>query len=202
MEANPDVDLVWTRAKCYSQSKKTFLYELGEKALDFEDLLQKNRIPTLTVVFRRSAIEGIQDALGGRNWQMADYPLWLYISLGGRIHFLDEVTSVYRYLDESASHSKSYETAKKFQESAYEIRLYFSKYSKKENICQIFCRDPDLGVADVRLWCFGGQFEYDVRCQRATQGRNRACCRAVKRAGGFCIVSKICRQPRAAYYGV
>lgn len=141
MEANPEVDLVWTRAKCYGQSKNAYLYELGEKALSFDDLLQKNTIPTLTVAFRKSAIDGFQAVLEGKTWRMGDYPLWLYISLSGRIHFFDEVTSVYRYLDESASHSKSYESAKKFRESAYEIRKYFSKYSKKENISQILLNE-------------------------------------------------------------
>lgn len=153
MEANPEVDLVWTRAKCYGQSKNAYLYELGEKALSFDDLLQKNTIPTLTVAFRKSAIDGFQAVLEGKTWRMGDYPLWLYISLGGRIHFLDEVTSVYRYLDESASHSKSYESAKKFRESAYEIRKYFSKYSKKANISQIL-------LSEYNHICFCLAFQY------------------------------------------
>lgn len=135
MESNPDVDLVWTRAKCFSQNKHTFLYDIGKKVEDFDGLLLENVIPTLTVLYRRGVLEPYHDFIGDRvrSWKMGDYPLWLYIALHGRIHFLDEVTAVYRYLEESASHSKSYDTAKCFQKSAHSIRSFYLAYSKKIN---------------------------------------------------------------------
>lgn len=132
MEANPDCNLVCTRAKVYSQRKKAFLYELGENTTDFAELLTKNTIATLTVVYRKSSTQGFEDFVKGNTWRMGDYPLWLYISMQGRIHFINEVTSVYRLLAESASHSKSYLTAKNFQDSTYDIQQFFSKYCKKE----------------------------------------------------------------------
>ena len=41
-----------------------------------------------------------------KNWLMGDYPMWLWINYHYKIKFIPEVTSVYRILEESASHSK------------------------------------------------------------------------------------------------
>ena len=61
---------------------------------------------------------------------MGDYPLWLYISHLSDIKFLEDVTGVYRVLENSVSHSKDISRQFLFLKSFLEIRLFFcEKYS-------------------------------------------------------------------------
>ena len=57
---------------------------------------------------------------------MGDYPLWLYLLRNSKIKKIDEPMVVYRVLQESASHFKSYEKAKAFQDSVRSVQLYFA----------------------------------------------------------------------------
>ena len=44
-------------------------------------------------------------APGTKNWLMGDYPMWLYFIHVSKVKFFDEITGVYRVLENSASHS-------------------------------------------------------------------------------------------------
>jgi hypothetical protein len=72
-----------------------------------------------------------------KSWLMGDYPLWLYIVSKYKIHFIDDVFSVYRILDNSASHSKDYEYNKKFIISTYDIRSFFCEKLNERKILPI-----------------------------------------------------------------
>ena len=98
-------------------------------------LFNGNRVPTLTTVFRKdllnSYLKGIypQD----KGWLMGDYPMWLYFAHESKVKFFDKVTSVYRVLENSASHSDNVEKSVAFGKSYWDIRNFFSKkYLKKE----------------------------------------------------------------------
>ena len=137
LEKNPEYGMCYTKAKQFIQKKRKFSRRrFGTDVRDFEDLLfNGNRVPTLTTVFRKdllnSYLKGIypQD----KGWLMGDYPMWLYFAHESKVKFFDKVTSVYRVLENSASHSDNVEKSVAFGKSYWDIRNFFSKkYLKKE----------------------------------------------------------------------
>ena len=58
---------------------------------------------------------------------MGDCPLWIYASHESKIHFEDMVSSVYRYLLNSATCRGNYEGFCAFIKSGLEMYLYFNK---------------------------------------------------------------------------
>ena len=131
LEGNPEYGMCYTRARQFIQKKRTFSKTLfGKPVADFNDLLQNgNRIPTLTVMLRKSLHERYREEIHPENkgWLMGDYPTWLYVAHESKVKFLDSVTSVYRVLEESASHSNDFAKMLMFQKSYYEIRDFFAE---------------------------------------------------------------------------
>lgn len=121
LEKNPEYGLCYTKCRQFIQknqkfSKKTF----GSYVKDFDDLLKNgNRIPTLTAVCRKSLEDKYLEEIKpySRGWLMGDYPRWLYMAQVSTIKFIDKVTSVYRVLENSASHSGDVEKNISFSKS-------------------------------------------------------------------------------------
>lgn len=130
LESHPDYGLIYTQAKVL-QGKK-YVQIVGSEVKDFRDLLLGgNRIPTLTTCFvRELQKEYIYQVVEKwhKAWKMGDYPLWLFLSHRTKIKYLEDVTSVYRMLPESASHSKNITKMVQFSESIYDIRLFFLEH--------------------------------------------------------------------------
>ena len=55
---------------------------------------------------------------------MGDYPMWLWISYYHKIKFLPESTTVYRVLEESASHSNDIQKYERFILSTIDITAF------------------------------------------------------------------------------
>lgn len=129
LENNPEYGMCYTKAKSFFQDKSTFSKNTtGQYVKDFEDLLiNGNRIPTLTTVYRKDILFNYQNEINplGKGWLMGDLPKWLYIFYNSKIKFIDEVTAVYRVLEESASHSSDINKQLKFVNSAYDIRYFY-----------------------------------------------------------------------------
>lgn len=136
LERNPEYGLCYTQARQLIQKKGAFSKTtLGKPVADFDDLLQNgNRIPTLTVMLRKSLHERYREEIHPENkdWLMGDYPMWLYVAHESKVKFLDSVTSVYRVLEESASHSEDFAKKEKFINSTFDIIKYFSDYAGLE----------------------------------------------------------------------
>ena len=133
LEKNPDYGMVYTLSQVYNQSKmKIEEYLFGEEYNEYYDLLTYNRIPALTTCIRTQAmIEYIDDIEPQKkNWLMGDYPMWLWINYHYKIKFIPEVTSVYRILEESASHSKDIIKNEKFILSTIDITSFYIKKFK------------------------------------------------------------------------
>jgi glycosyltransferase involved in cell wall biosynthesis len=133
LEANPDHGLVYTKVKqLYHLNNRFSMKSWGGDATTFEQLMLRNQISTLTVVFRndlfKQYLKDIQPNL--KDWQMGDYPIWLYFALKSRIHFINEVTGVYRIIQESASHSANFSKREAFVKSHYDIKKFFLAYAK------------------------------------------------------------------------
>lgn len=129
LETNPEYGICYTKAKQYIQSKQKFNKKSVGDAFDgFEDLLKNgNPIPTLTAVYRKDLLDKYQKEIqpGNKGWLMGDYPMWLYFSHETKVKFFDEVTAVYRVLENSASHFIEVDKAMKFRESVYEVKYFF-----------------------------------------------------------------------------
>ena len=97
-----------------------------------ESLLKHNRIRTLTTMFSKSLFEDYFHENGNEanKWLLGDWPLWIYLSTKGDIYYINNITSVYRILDESASHSKDGIKNINFYFSIYEMIIHMgNKYS-------------------------------------------------------------------------
>lgn len=129
LETNPEYGICYTKAKQYIQSKQKFNKKSVGGAFDgFEDLLKNgNPIPTLTAVYRKDLLDKYQKEIqpSNKGWLMGDYPMWLYFSHETKVKFFDEVTAVYRVLENSASHFIEVDKAMKFRESVYEVKYFF-----------------------------------------------------------------------------
>ena len=131
LENNPEYGMCYTKAKQFIQKKMKFSRtKFGFYVKDFEDLLfNGNRVPTLTTVFRKDLLNSYLKEIypQDKGWLMGDYPMWLYFAHESRIKFIDKVTSVYRVLENSASHSKDIKKQLAFEKSYWEIKNFFSE---------------------------------------------------------------------------
>lgn len=127
LESHPECGMVYTQAQQYFQ--ETGLYKNGwAEQTDFQDLLvNSNKVITLTTCFRKDLYLNYQkENIGNPNWLMGDLPLWLYMSSCSKVHFLNEITGVYRVLASSASHSMDLRKMIAFMFSVYDIRCFFA----------------------------------------------------------------------------
>ena len=139
MEAHPEYGLVYTKAIVYNQASNKYTSTIGKPYNnDIADIILKNPIPTLTVMFRKDIFFKYSEEVKPqtKNWKMGDYPMWIYCSIKSKIKFIDLTTAVYRELSESASHSKNYKMMFDFKLSVLDIQLfYINKYKETFNKC-------------------------------------------------------------------
>ena len=128
MEQCDDMALCYTRTRYWYEDNKAFLYDWGGSNTSFKDLLILNTIPTLTVLYRVDYMFKYYDEIApqSRTWLMGDYPMWLWFAYNYKVGFIDKVTSVYRVLNESASHSKDVEKKLGFILSSIDIQEFFA----------------------------------------------------------------------------
>lgn len=129
MEANPDIGMCYTKAKYWNDKLSKYEKRIfGQDVSCFETiLLDGNKVPALSVCFRNELVFNyIKDVEPQKKeWLMEDVPMWLYFTYFSKIKFIDEVTAVYRVLEESASHSSDINKQLKFVNSAYDIRCFY-----------------------------------------------------------------------------
>ena len=126
MEEYQECGLCYGKARTYIEDKHKFGMIIGSHTQGFDDLLQQNKIPTLTTLLRKTVVDKAREMYEKQHFLMGDYPLWLAVSSISQIHFLDCLFAVYRVLPESAAHTKDYDRAKKFQLSINTIRTHFA----------------------------------------------------------------------------
>lgn len=142
LENNSKVGLVYTSAKQYNENLKKYSSSIiGKRLLSKQALYISNEIPTLTVMYRKDLMDLYFKEICIPNLLMGDYPMWLYFNEKSKLYFLDETTSVYRVLANSASHSKSVQKTFKFEECAFRIRKYFIDKYHRENITPLIDKE-------------------------------------------------------------
>mgnify|MGYP002079321440 CR=1 FL=1 len=95
-------------------------------------LQKKYSIASLTVLFRTQLFKNFEKELASLELKMTDLPMWLEFSKKMKVKYLDEATSAYRHLQNSASHSDNVEKIINFKLNSLLIREYFAdKYHVK-----------------------------------------------------------------------
>lgn len=145
LETDSSIGMVYTKVKLYDNSERKVTGSFGGRYLTFEELIQKNTIPTLSVLVRTNLVLTYQQEIHPEkySWKMGDYPMWLWVSHESKIHFLSEETGVYRVLAESASHSKNPISMVSFIISVYDIKKHFSS---------IYLPDLINHIEQERMW--------------------------------------------------
>lgn len=131
LENNPEYVLVYTDAeKVNADSKKILRNSLkGISGNITENFFYKgNPVITATVCYRYEYLVDYANELSKIPFKMkmGDLPLWIYLSLQGKFKYIDEKTTSYRVLTESASHSKKKEDVISFITNTRDILLYFN----------------------------------------------------------------------------
>ena len=141
LENNENVGLCYTGTKVYNQKKKIFQSSISLPYKNFQSLLLRNPITTLTVMYRKELLDSYLKEVrpDNKGWLMGDYPLWLWISSQSEIYFINEATAVYRYLENSASHSHgNIQKQLAFNDSVRNVRLYFiEKFHLDKNLVSL-----------------------------------------------------------------
>lgn len=128
LESNPDYGLVYTGARVLQEKTGVLSENLSCQQNYVSLLTNEDRIITLTTCFRKELLKKFhQDITCCSQWLMGDLPLWLYFSFYSKIKWLPEITGVYRFLENSASHSTNINKKIKFSLSAFECRKYFDE---------------------------------------------------------------------------
>ncbi|HAF30218.1 MAG TPA: hypothetical protein DCG75_14345 [Bacteroidales bacterium] len=133
LEGNDNYGMTYSNVRIFYQAQNKFSYKnWAGKATTFNELINGNTITTMTAVFRKSLYEKYELDINPqqKNWLMGDYPLWLYIALKSKIYFLDDVTGVYRILNESLSHSIDIKKRETFVKSSNSIKQFFLDFAK------------------------------------------------------------------------
>lgn len=138
LENNPEYVLSHGSIEYYYQSQHLFIMskdiEINAKLqkkgyISKEELLSSYRIQTVSVVFR-NLLNEIYDSdpflYKSGYFLMGDTPLWYGLSQKGKIHFLKDVTAVYRKNNSSATGHDNMKKYYRFVLSMAELRLYLA----------------------------------------------------------------------------
>ena len=134
LENNLDYGLVYTQTKIFNQQKNKLGDRKSPTEMHPKGMLYYNPIPTVTTVFKTELMRSfLQEEMERINsWPMKDYPMWIWMYYNSKIHYLKEVTAVYRILESSVSHFINGNKRMDFMESSFEMTKHFAnKYLSK-----------------------------------------------------------------------
>lgn len=130
LEENPEYGLVHTDFMICNSGK--IIIPKRKHAWPSGDILNillfgTYNIGTLTVVFRKNVYDELPKYYLKQNFKMGDLPLWIEFSRISKVKYLPDITSAYRVLDNSASHSSDIQKEIQFQYNICEILQFYSK---------------------------------------------------------------------------
>lgn len=128
LDNNPSCGATVSFSKHFFQEKQLLVDGIGKVHTDFRSILLNGGIgcATCTVVYRGKFLNGYSKLVSGQKWLMGDFPLFLYISHNSDIYCFKDFFATYRILQESASHSTSYDKSTRFIDSVLNIQLFFA----------------------------------------------------------------------------
>lgn len=131
LETNLDYGLVYTKTMVFDQNQNKLVSRKSPTKMHPKGILYYNPIPTVTILFKTGLMRRFlkEEAEKINSWPMKDYSMGIWIYYNSKIHYLKEITSVYRVLESSVSHFKNGNKRMDFMESSFEMTKYFaSKY--------------------------------------------------------------------------
>ncbi len=130
LEENEEYGMCYTNLKyLYQKDNKISLSPLPfYKSTSVYKLIERNHIATPTVLLKSDIYFRYNNEICPENfkWPMGDYPLWIYTSIKSKISGLSDITTIYRCLEESASHSSNINKIIAFRKASGNICLYFN----------------------------------------------------------------------------
>lgn len=138
LEKNSEYGLCYTACKVYNQNLNKFRI-CKSIQLNSNQILIRNQISTLTTCFRKSILDEYLDEIIPKlpKLLMGDLPMWIYFSNVSKLKYLDVITSVYRELESSASHSPDIEKQISFYESSRVCKNFFHDYFNYEESLKV-----------------------------------------------------------------
>jgi glycosyltransferase involved in cell wall biosynthesis len=131
LETNPEYGLVHTGYNILKNNTISKISALNPMPTGdiYNELLEMSFIGLLTVIFRKDIYNTITPVIEPifNKTLMGDRILWLAMSRESKVHYLPDITAIYRRHDKSVSANTTIERAKSFFESSYYIRFYFIK---------------------------------------------------------------------------
>lgn len=129
LESHPEYALSYTRTNHLNQKNRELKPGPYFPYIDFKHLLMQNHIATVTCVFKTDVFLKYHKEINPTqyHWIMGDYPLWLYVAANQNIHFLPDITSVYRTVQNTVSRPTDLEKKKKYIESRVDVQHFFIK---------------------------------------------------------------------------
>lgn len=144
LEAHPQTGVVHTDASILFEDSGAMIRSNNQRLNRsipqgniFKDLINGNFIQTLTVVMRKEAFKYAMSLHSNilNNSKASDYVMWLSISTSWEIHYLNDVTAVYRSSANTASRPKELEKKIRFQDSIFNVKEFFIKhFANDENL--------------------------------------------------------------------
>jgi len=137
LELNQNYGMIHTNCQVVDANNKDLQkYNRNWTSGDVFDQLVNGKygIVTATVVFRTQMYSNIESELDNLNFKIGDLPMWIEFSRMSKVKYIDEITTCYRKLDNSASHSDDILKVQRFHENVLEIKsFYCEKYKLKFN---------------------------------------------------------------------
>lgn len=144
LESHPEFGMVYSRANIFLQKNQSMVGIWGEEITFEKILLGRSPVPTLTACLRKDIyIKSCEERTKEPKWILGDVPLWIYFLYNSKIHFIQDITGVYRKLEESSSNSKDFYKHTNFVNGAFLCRQYYAK--------KYIGKDMAKRVAKVRI---------------------------------------------------
>jgi len=162
LEANPEYGLCYTKARVYSQKKNEFeKWSMGTEVYKKEDFPYSAVIPTLTICLRKELLFKYYEEIKPetRGWKfIGDYPIKLWFYCNSRVHFINEITCVYRVNVGSTMNPTSYERLVELCNEDYRMITFLAKYygfytpEMKKYIISTYLSQRAIGARDFKKY--------------------------------------------------
>lgn len=133
LEAHPEYQMCTTSYSSV-RMKDGHINKGGEpgdgRDITFRQLMKKNVIGTLTVMYRRDILLRYQNEVVPNMpaFRMGDIPFWLFIASQGKIRELPYDMANYRVLENSVSHSRDFDRQYRFFIEGSRVRLWMNRF--------------------------------------------------------------------------
>ncbi len=129
LDENPQYGMVHTQYDIKIENSGKIIKNVVKDAVFgsnvYERLLIHNTICSITTCYKKELIIALIDKFESGFFAYEDTPMWLEISNKAGVGYINDSTATYRVLNESASHSDSYEKKKNYLQNVNKIVHYF-----------------------------------------------------------------------------